>query len=57
MDTNIEWESIMEDEMDSLLRNKTWDLCKLPASKWDLQNKWVYRFKGDDGSKKHLMLG
>ena len=35
----------MKDEMDSLLKNKIWDLCKLPIGKRALQNKWVYRLK------------
>ena len=52
VDTKIQWESTMKDEMDSLLKNKTWDLCKLPAGKRALQNKWVYRFKEEDGGKK-----
>ena len=42
----------MKDEMDSLMKNKTWDLCKLPTTKKALQNKWVYRLKGEDGGKK-----
>ena len=36
VDTKIRWEPIMEDEMDSLLKNKTWNLCTLPIGKWDL---------------------
>ena len=42
----------MKDETDSLLKNKTWDLCKFPAGKKDLQNKWVYRLKEEEGGKK-----
>ena len=42
----------MKDKMNSLLKNRTWDLCKLPTSKKDLQNKWVYRLKEEDGGKK-----
>ena len=42
----------MVDEMDSLLKNKTWDLCKLLTGKRALQNKWVYRLKEEDGGKK-----
>ena len=42
----------MKDKMDSLLKNKTWDLCKLAAGKMDLQNKWVYRLKEEDGGNK-----
>ena len=42
----------MKDEMDSLLKNKTWDLWKLPAGKRALHNKWVYKLKEEDGGKK-----
>ena len=42
----------MKDEMDSLLKNKTWDLCKLPTGKKALQNKWVYRLKEEEGGEK-----
>ena len=44
----------MIEEMDSLLKNQTWDLCKLPAGKRALQNKWVYRLKEEDGGKKRF---
>ena len=42
----------MKEEMDSLLENQTWDLCKLPAGKKALPNKWIYRLKEEDGGKK-----
>ena len=42
----------MNEEMDSLVRNQTWDLVKLPAEKRALQNKWVYSLKEEDGGKK-----
>jgi len=44
----------MKEEMDSLLKNQTWELCKLPASKKALLNKWVYRLKEEDGGKKRF---
>ena len=44
----------MKDEMDSLLKNKTWDLCKLTVGKKALQNKWVYRLKEEDGGTKRF---
>ena len=44
----------MKDEMDSLLKNKTWDLCKFLFGKRSLQNKWVYRLKEEDGGTKRF---
>ena len=41
----------MEEEMDSLMHNQTWDLVRLPAGKTTLKNKWVYRLKEEDGGK------
>eukprot|EP00253_Pinus_taeda_P023170 PITA_23170 len=41
----------MEEEMDFLMHNQTWDLVKLPAGKTTLKNKWVYRLKKEDGGK------
>ena len=41
----------MEEEMDSLMHNQTWDLVRLPAGKTTLQNKWVYKLKEEDGGK------
>eukprot|EP00253_Pinus_taeda_P023348 PITA_23348 len=41
----------MEEEMDSLMHNSTWDLARLPAGKTTLKNKWVYRMKEEDGGK------
>lgn len=52
VDTKIQWESAMKDEMDSLLQNKTQDLCRLPIGKRALQNKWIYRLKEQEGGKK-----
>ena len=41
----------MEEEMDSLMHNQTWDLVRLPAGKTTLQNKWLYKLKEEDGGK------
>ena len=45
VETRNKWEQGMDEEMDSLVRNQTWDLVKLPIEKRALQNKWVYRLK------------
>ena len=52
VETRKKWEQGMDEERDSLVRNHTWDLVKLPTEKRALQNKWVYRLKEEDGGKK-----
>ena len=54
VDAKQQWKLGMKEEMDSLLKNQTWELCKLPTSKKDLPNKWVYRLKEEDGGKKRF---
>ena len=54
VDTKIQWESIVKEEIDSLLKNKTQDLCKLPTGTKALQNKWVYKLKEEDGGKQQF---
>ena len=39
------WEQYVNEEMESLVRNQTWDLVKLLAEKRALQNKWVYKLR------------
>lgn len=39
------WEAAMRDEMDSLSKNKTWHLEKLPPGRSAVTNKWVFRIK------------
>ena len=53
VDTRKKWEKEMEEEMDSLMRNQTWDLVKLLTSKTTLQNKWVYMLKEEDKENNH----
>ena len=40
LETRKKWEQGMDEEMDSLVRNKTWDLVEFPTGKRALQNKW-----------------
>ena len=45
------WLSAMQDKMDSLHENHTYELTKLPKGKRALRNKWVYKLKpGDVGN-------
>ena len=51
VETRKKWEQGMNEDMDSLIRNQTWDLVQFPAGKRALQNKWVYRLKEEYGGK------
>jgi hypothetical protein len=52
VDTKKKWEQGMNEEMDSLENNQTWDLVQLLLGKRALQNKWVYKLKEEDGGGK-----
>ena len=41
----------MQDEMDSLHENHTYELTKLPRGKKALRNKWVYKLKPGESGK------
>ena len=41
VETRKKWEQGMDEEMESLVRNQTWDLVELHAGKRELHNKWV----------------
>ncbi|KAL4568134.1 hypothetical protein LXL04_023736 [Taraxacum kok-saghyz] len=54
MNNSIQWKKVMEEEMKSLDKNKTWFLFKLPNGKKALQNKWSFRVKYEiDGIKRY----
>jgi hypothetical protein len=39
------WQDAMEEEYKSLIANKIWKLCKLPAGRKAIKCKWVYKTK------------
>jgi len=43
-----EWMKAMQEEMDSLHKNHTYELVKFPKGKKALKNKWVYRIKQEE---------
>ncbi|KAD6119895.1 hypothetical protein E3N88_11166 [Mikania micrantha] len=43
-----EWVEAMQDEMNSLYENNTFELVKLPKGKRALKNKWVYKLKTEE---------
>lgn len=42
----------MQDEMESLYENDTFELMKLPEGQRALKNKWVYKVKQDEQTSK-----
>ncbi|GJR20718.1 putative RNA-directed DNA polymerase [Tanacetum coccineum] len=48
MNTKKEWFEAMEEEMNSLYENNTFELVKLPKGKRALKNKWVYKLKTEE---------
>lgn len=46
------WVEAMQDEMESLHENHTYELVELPKGRRTLKNKWVHRIKSDDTSLK-----
>ncbi|KAM1333941.1 hypothetical protein ACFX2F_009916 [Malus domestica] len=56
---NDKWMKAMELEMDSLLKNDTYELVELPKGRKALKNKWVFKLKRDDKMtrcKAHLVV-
>jgi hypothetical protein len=46
-----EWMNAMQEEYDSIVKNDTWELTKLPKNKVPIGSKWVYKSKFNfDGS-------
>jgi hypothetical protein len=49
--THHEWREGMQDEIDAIERNHTWELVKLPPHKKAIVVKWIYKIKHmPDGS-------
>lgn len=47
------WMKAMESEMDSLLKNDTYELVELPKGIKALKNKWVFKLKRDDNMTRY----
>ena len=41
------WMTVMQEEIEALHKNNTWDLVPLPQGRNDIGNKWVYKIKRD----------
>lgn len=41
------WRVAMEEEMEGLHKNKTWELVSLPKGRKAIGNKWVFKLKRD----------
>ena len=47
------WVQAMQEEMDSLQKNQTYELVKLPKGMKALKNKWVFKLKNDGKQVKY----
>ncbi|GKB99228.1 gag-pol polyprotein [Tanacetum coccineum] len=49
------WKEAMQEEIEALYKNKTWELVPLPGGRKPIGNKWVYKIKrnGDDQVEKY----
>ncbi|KAA0051929.1 polyprotein [Cucumis melo var. makuwa] len=43
-----QWIKLMQEEIESLHKNKTWDLITLPQRRKPIGNKWMYKIKGNN---------
>ena len=54
-DDSIKWKEAMNDEFDSLMKNKTWELVPRPTDQKVIGCRWLYKIKqGADGSISRL---
>ena len=55
---SAKWKLTMKEEMDSLEKNKTWDLVELPKDRKVVGCKWFYKLKKgvDDKVAKHKAI-
>ena len=40
-----QWTTAMQEEVEALHKNKTWDLVPLPSGRKAIGNRWVYKIK------------
>ena len=45
------WITVMQEEIEALHKNKTWELVPLPHGRKVIGNKWVYKIKRDDNDQ------
>lgn len=45
---NKKWQEAMKEELDTLIKNKTWTVVDLPAGRKAVGCKWVYKLKLDE---------
>lgn len=50
-----DWQQAMNNEINSLNKNKTWTLVDLPANKDVVDVKWIFKQKGDGTKKARLV--
>ena len=52
---SIKWKDAIKSEINSLIKNHTWDLVKRPQNYWVVLSKWVFKIKTDGRYKAQLI--
>lgn len=47
-DDGVRWKDAMDEEMRSLMENKTWNLVELPEGRKAIKTKWIFKTKRDE---------
>jgi hypothetical protein len=45
---DVAWRAVMQQEIDAVERNQTWELADLPTGHRAITLKWVYKLKKDE---------
>ena len=49
-DDKIKWKVAIDDELNSLAKNQTWELVKLPPNFRPITSKWIFKVKRDENN-------
>lgn len=45
------WQAAIEEEVEALKRNNTWELVELPSGKKVIDNRWVFKIKHETSNE------
>lgn len=50
------WRNVMQEELNALSKNNTWELVQLPQNRKPIGSKWIYKikYKSDGSMERHI---